>query len=200
MKSIIKTLTEPTIDLEKQWAKGKANHAKGSFKQRDRLAMVAEECCKRTNSGDIIEIGCYLGETTVRLAEVARKYNRRVIAVDPWQKGTQNCTGIEYDTFLRNTRNFHDIIDIVRLSSLSKEAKDIIRDRELCFAYVDGLHTPSAMTSDIKSVLHCKCVIAVDDLSWSPGLKPNFIRIAKQHKHETYHHPNIREGYIIIRD
>jgi hypothetical protein len=71
---------------------------KGAVRQRDRLSWVAEWRA-RTYPGDFVEIGAYMGETTVRLAQVAQAYGRRVIVVDPWQVGTQNCEGHEYDIF-----------------------------------------------------------------------------------------------------
>ena len=130
-----------------------------------RLIPVARYCAERF-LGDLVEIGCQFGDTTVKLAGIARVYDKRVVAVDPWEKGTQNCrTGREYDEFLRKTHRFEDIVDVVRLSSFSPGAVEYVRGRDLCFAYVDGLHTYDACLSDIQATAHCAGVIAVDDVN-----------------------------------
>lgn len=137
----------------------------GAFDQRDRIHAAAEWACQKY-SGDLVEIGCLNGSTTVRLAEVAQKYGRRVIAVDPWQVGTQNCNGGEHAIFLQTTEPFKDIIDVVRKDSRDPEVAQYLKQRQLCFAFVDGLHTFEATRGDILSVGHAP-VIAVDDTRWS---------------------------------
>ena len=47
-----------------------------------KLSYVAEYCCQNFE-GDLIEIGCLRGSYD-KYAEVAKKYGRKVWAVDPW--------------------------------------------------------------------------------------------------------------------
>ena len=57
----------------------------------------------------------------------------------------------------------------MRLSSSDQEAIKYIQNRDLCFSYVDGLHSYEACRIDIQTCLHSKC-IAVDDTGWAPEL------------------------------
>lgn len=59
----------------------------GGVYQSERIATLAEWCCA-TQPGNLCEIGCYAGETTVRLAVVARKHGRLVAAIDNYAAGT----------------------------------------------------------------------------------------------------------------
>lgn len=171
-------------------------HARGSLHQRERLASVAEYCIKGWG-GDLLEIGCFLGETTRKLAEVAKKYNRRIIALDPWELGTQNCQGGEYETFLKNIEPYKDVVDIIRLSSLDEKAIAMVKSRQLCFAYVDGLHTYDACLKDIETVAHCQSIIAVDDLLWCADVERAFQKGAEVIGRSKLHLPLCREGYLV---
>lgn len=135
----------------------------GSYQNRPRLKRVAEYCV-RNWPGDIVEIGLGHGGTTRIFAEVARAHNRRVIAVDPFNvMGT--AWGDDYfETFLRTTEPWQDDIDLIKASSLDPKTICAIGEQNLCFAYVDGLHTYKACHTDIQTVGHCKGIIAVDDI------------------------------------
>jgi len=171
-------------------------YAQGGMLQSARIASVAEYCAKGW-PGDFIEIGCLRGGTTIKIAEVARRYQRRVIAVDPWQTGTQNCEGGEYEAFLKNTENYRDIIDIVREDSLKSDTIAAIASKELCFAFVDGLHTYEACLRDIQTVAHCSGVIAVDDTSWSRDVE-RALREGAELTHRSYLYiPILRESYLL---
>jgi hypothetical protein len=172
-----------------------SGHLPGAYRQRQRLAEIAELCARRY-PGDFIEIGAYVGKTTRQLAQVARRYNRRVLVIDPWQPGTQNCRGMEYEGFLQNIAPYRDIVDIVRDSSLEARAIGIIKGRALSFALVDGLHTFEACLSDIRAVSHTAGLIAVDDLLWKHELLLAFLRGAKLIQRIPIHNVYCREGYL----
>lgn len=157
--------------------------------------MCAIHCAERF-PGDLIEIGCLTGETTRLLCRVAAKYDRRVVCVDPWEAGTQNCTGDEYDLFLQNTQEYRHLTDIIRASSQEPSTIQQIKSRQLSFAFVDGLHMPDACASDIKAVSHCNGIVCVDDLLWSQPLKARFIQTADELSGEYFIHPLLREGYL----
>ena len=193
IKDLVTILQETTIEEKINIPQ---NFNQGSFHQRQRVARVAEYCVQ-TWTGDLIEIGCFKGETTKLLAGVAQKYNRRLIAVDPWEIGTQNCQGGEYEAFLKNIEPYKANVDIVRASSLDKKAINLIKNRGLCFAFVDGLHTYDACLSDIKTVDHCQGVIAVDDLLWSPEVDNAFHKAAEIIQSRKLYLPICREGYLL---
>ncbi len=170
----------------------------GSFFQRERIACIAA-CCARDFPGDLIEIGCFTGDTTRYLCHLARHYNRRVIAVDPWEAGTQNCIGEEFEAFLKNIEEFKDIVDIIRASSLDPQAIQQIKQRNLCFAFVDGLHTYQACLSDIKTVSHCNGIIAVDDTRWSDDIKKAFFEAGQSLQRAPVFIAGLRESYLAAK-
>ena len=65
---------------------------------------------------------------------------------------------------------------MIKASSLIPETIQIISNRELCFAYVDGLHTYDACFSDIKTVSHCRGIIAVDDIHVEYGYREYILK------------------------
>lgn len=170
--------------------------ARGCIQQRDRIEQIATFSAERW-PGDLIEIGAYYGATTLRLLKIARKYERRVIAIDPWEVGTQNCKGGEYEAFVENTRAWADILDIVRKSSLDEEAIRYVMERDLCFAFIDGRHTYKACYSDILTVGHCAGIIAVDDILWDGNLIRAFNEAAIDLNRQILKHKLIREGYLL---
>lgn len=151
----------------------------GHLGNRPRLAMVAEYCVRHW-PGDLVEIGVLHGNTHRLLAEVARRYNRRTIAVDPFDVANPRYEKPGYGRnyyqyFLDNTEPWRDIIDVVKLSSMDPEAIRYVKKRSLSFAYVDGLHTYKACYSDILTVGHCEGIIAVDDIHIKAKNSPHLL-------------------------
>ena len=153
-------------ELENNVKHNYQDHIKGSIYQGERISQLAEWCCKNYE-GDIIEIGAYIGTTTVLLAKVAKKYGRKVIVVDPYELGTQNCYGNEYEQFLNNTKEYKEYIDLFRESSITDSLRDKIKQRKLCFSFVDGLHTYDAAYFDMITVNHTHGIICLDDITSS---------------------------------
>jgi len=172
-------------------------HTFGSTLIRSRTKLVAEYCADHFK-GDFVEIGCLHGATTRILAGVARHHGRRVIAVDPWC--SENRTEQDYQEFLKNTKEFGDIIDIVRESSLSDAAKKYMAGRDLCMAYVDGLHTYEAALSDILAVAHCNGIISVDDVSYGTQVMCAMRRAALMIDRVAVRLFESREGYLVRRE
>jgi predicted O-methyltransferase YrrM len=170
--------------------------AHGSEQQRERIELVARNCVERY-PGDLVEIGAYLGGTTTLLAMLAEEYDRRVIVVDPWETGTQNCEGYEFEVFLKNLAPWMDIIDIYRTRSDHHETISAISQRELSFAFVDGLHTGPAVGRDIQTVSHCNGIIAVDDILYEAKLRSAFIAKAVSLERAPVHSILWREGYLV---
>lgn len=162
----------------------------------DRVVAMAEHCLK-SNPGDIVEIGCFIGEATRRFGELARRYGRRVIAVDPWFPASGEAESASFDQFRRNTEPVRDVIDVIRASSLAPDTKRAIRERSLAFAYVDGLHTYYAALSDIETVRHCTGTIAVDDISYGLQVMLAMRRGARILGRTALHEPPCKEGYLL---
>jgi len=185
------TTEEPaTFKREKRWTWG-------CQQQRARIARIADYCANRW-PGDLTEIGCYVGGNTKILAQTARKYGRRVIAIDPWETGTQDCKGGEYEIFLRNMEPYLDIVSIVRFRSQSPYAAAVLAAAGLCFAIIDGLHTYAGCLSDIRAVNHAR-VIMVDDALWCKGVQRAVNVGASEINREVIRHRLCREAYLVQR-
>jgi len=196
MDEFLKKINDIYVDKEKSVKQ--PTHIQGATFQRERLEKIVEYCCNNFE-GDLIEIGAFIGLTTAVLGKVCQKYNRKLIVVDPWEKGTQACDGWEYDQFIKNTESIKDVLIIYRASSIEKNTIEFIKNQTLCFAFVDGLHTPVGVTTDIESVKHCKGIVAVDDIRpWlNDKLTLSFIEHCKKNKYNFILSKNFRESYII---
>lgn len=186
LRSIVNRLTDEEAPTGDPWS--------GGTQQGARLKGVAEYCIANF-PGDLIEIGCYSGVTTLALATIAQSAGRRVIALDPWAEDSHI-----YDVFLQYIQEYRDIIDVIRLSSQDHKAIARIRKRGLTFAFIDGLHTYNAALTDIVTVGHCAGVIAVDDVSYKcepEDLRPAFLDGARAIGRAVYWHPKCREGYLL---
>jgi Methyltransferase domain len=194
---IAETTSDEVLSLE-----GPSPYHWGSARQRERISQVAELNIQRYE-GDLIEIGAFKGETTKLLCEVARVHSRRVIVVDPWQTGTQDCDGGEFQTFLQNVAPYLDLLDVIRASSMDPKVISEIAKRTLAFAFVDGHHSYEACLSDIRAVRHTLGMIAVDDLIMHPGIwwgdavNLAFRRGATGIGRIAIGEPWMREGYLI---
>jgi SAM-dependent methyltransferase len=195
----IRAIIESLVDLEPESFSGvgewESPWTQGTIQHRQRVEKVAEYAVERF-PGDIIEIGCHYGQTTAILARIAERHGRRVIGVDPWKPGTQDCVGHEYKQFLEMIEDWKDIVDVVRLPSESEEAIAYIANRALCFAYIDGLHTYSNCYSDIMATSHAPIII-VDDIIWNVDLERAFNHAWEHLDRPWLRHPLIKEGYIL---
>ena len=167
-------------------------------KQPERLMLIAGLCAGRF-PGDLAEIGAQKGITTVRLLDVAREHDRRVIVVDPWTPGTQDCRGHEYAIFEQATAEYNDILDVVRLPSQDSQAIEELMAQPLSFSYVDGLHQHGPALCDIMAVRHTEGVIAVDDVRVFAGVRAAFEQAAVLLGRTPIYRPElgIREGYLV---
>lgn len=144
--------------------------------------------------GDFVEIGAYLGETTIELCKAAQKAKKKVIVIDPWEIGTQNCNGGEYEQFLANTASYKSVLEVHRMSSLDAAAAFLLKDRPIAMAFVDGLHTFEGATNDIAITQHCIGAVVVDDYTWNDGVR----RVCDNYRARIMlKDPRFREVYFI---
>ena len=173
----------------------------GSKYKRDRIEMVAKWCLGRYG-GDLVEIGVLAGGTTIRLAKLARQYNRRVIAVDPWLPPTANrrahggCTETTRQEFTGRTWKYRHLIDVIHNYSQAGAAVQFIKARPLAFAYIDGAHFYEECSTDIETVSHCAGVIMLDDL-WMAGVLQAFEEAGQKPDREAFSHRVLAEGYLL---
>lgn len=111
--------------------------------------------------GDIVEIGAYMGGGTVKLAKFARKYNKKVFAVDMFDPRSDKTPGkggvtagevyqafLEGDSMLeiyeRTTRGFDNI------TTIRKDSRRVSfpEEQRFFFGFVDGCHQKAYIKSD----------------------------------------------------
>jgi len=194
---LMKALSELT-EAEAAGLTDERTWVRGSIQQRERLVWAAEFGLK-TGAGDIVEIGCLHGGTTRLLAPLAQSYGRRVVCVDPWVHLDFYGPEDPFEVFKRAMEPWWDTLDVVRDESQSSAAIDLLQHREICFAFVDGLHTYEACLRDILTVGHTSGFIAVDDLMWNEDLVRAFHEGAGQVKRIAYRHASCREGWLLPR-
>lgn len=168
----------------------------GGSLQRERLENFARWSAARY-PGDFVEIGAFRGDTSRQLARAAAETGRRLIVIDPWMTGSQDCSGEEHAAFLANIEPWKEHVDIWRESSQAPNVIARLQQRPLCFAFVDGLHTLHGAFSDTMAVGHAKGIIAADDVRYNHDL-------AFAHNHASsllgrtpIIDPDMREAYIL---
>jgi predicted O-methyltransferase YrrM len=110
-----------------------------------------------TSEMRIIEIGSYVGESTMIFAE----HFKEVVSVDPYINdydiSDAACSFAPFDKvyeqFLRNTLS---IPNIKSIRETSQNAFSILKDQQWDMVYIDGLHTFEGVSYDIA---HYKTII-----------------------------------------
>ena len=147
--------------------------------------------------GDFVEIGAFCGETSRQLARTATELGRRLIVIDPWMTGGQDCEGTEYQKFLTNIAPWKESVDIWRESSQDVAIIEKLKARPLCFAFVDGLHTLKGAFSDTMAVGHTKGIIAADDVRYNHDLAFAHNHAAALLRRKSIIDPDLREAYLL---
>ena len=106
-----------------------------------------------TNQMTMIEIGSYIGESTILFAESFDK----VISIDPFLDGYDDNDDasklgnfdLVYNKFLENTYKYKNV------SHIRKKSCDAVYDikEQVDFVYIDGLHTYEQVKKDINNYI-----------------------------------------------
>lgn len=138
---------------------------RGGVHQRDRLAIMAEWAC-RTWPGDLLETGTYGGETTERLAVIARKHGRKVRTIDCWPA---EPAAYELDTVVKpaayaRLAPYADVVEIREADVLTPESRAWIRERQYCLVLADTMKGHEHVRHELGSILPvAQGLVAVDD-------------------------------------
>jgi predicted O-methyltransferase YrrM len=119
----------------------------------------------RAPRGLAIEVGCYRGRTTAKLAAMCAKRGTALLAVDPWCDVSGDET---YNCFLENTREFHNLV-VMRLRS--DEVLPFLPAGRAGFVFVDGDHSYGQTLRDLENgyrLLGPGGILAVHDI-FSPA-------------------------------
>jgi SAM-dependent methyltransferase len=131
----------------------------------ENLISFVEERALHKSEGDVVEIGAYMGGGTVKLAEFAKRYGKKVYAIDifdPSLDKTIGKGGVKacevYQAFLygrsmlevyqETIRGFDNIITI---KDDSKKVK-FPREQKFVFGFVDGCHQQAYVENDFHVI------------------------------------------------
>ena len=129
------------------------------------------EAALRLYEGDIVEIGAGNGHNTIEFLKLAKKYNRTVIVIDPFESDWLSMPAsyrYPYSEFEDRVKDYTDILHLHKRSSLCETSEEVCKKTSIAFAFVDGLQYKGAVLSDLRIVSHAK-VIVVDDMDRQTG-------------------------------
>jgi hypothetical protein len=112
--------------------------------------------------GDFCEIGAFVGGGTKKLAKFAKKYNKKVIAVDIFDYKFDDTINTEnrkmswiyknylagtdqYEIYLKNIDKYKDQVIIYKMDSAELNLKN-----KLCFTFIDGCHAYDYVINDFN--------------------------------------------------
>lgn len=115
--------------------------------------------------GDLIEIGSFMGGGTVKLAKYARKYGKRVFAVDIFDPATDNTATPDgtrmsdiYLAFLEGHTQLeiyeeavHGLDNVVTIRQDSKTVS-FPAEQKFIFGFIDGNHHPDYVRNDFNII------------------------------------------------
>ena len=182
----------------------------------ENLISFVEERALHESEGDIVEIGAYMGGGTVKLAEFAKKYGKKVYAIDifdPSLDKTIGKGGVKacevYQTFLygrsmlevyqETIRGFDNIITI---KADSRKVK-FPEEQKFIFGFVDGCHQQAYVENDFHVIwphLVSGGVIGFHDYKFDdwPEVTQAVDRLMEAHKSEISEVYEIEGNYGIL--
>lgn len=171
---------------------------RGSVFQRERIAVIADRCCSR-QIGDLIEIGCYAGGTSQILADVARKYGRKLVCVDNWREGTEYNLREIRQGFLQVMAEWSDVLILIDGDAHLPEIIAAIQERRYCFAFSDDGHAYEDHLSELETLLPLmNGVIAVDDV-YLPDVRRAIADAILGTEWAELYDERLRESWVVRR-
>lgn len=192
---VMATMTEwakkEPFDEPLPWSRGKLFY-------RDRIALAARKACESV-AGDILEIGCYGGSTSVRLAEVARACGRRVLCIDNWPSGTSYMLREEaFPGFKKAVEPYKDVLDWADIDAHSPEGLALIRSRQWAFVFVDDGHDYADVIAELRAAMPVtNGILACDDIFVPDERKAMEDAVNEMPGWDLEFIPNTSEGWII---
>jgi hypothetical protein len=165
--------------------------------------------------GDIIEIGAFLGGGTVKLARFARRYGKKIYAVDifdPERDKTPDKNGVrmcdiyraflggrsQLEVYLQTTRGFDNIVTV---NKDSKRVKFPRRQRFI-FGFIDGNHQSGYVRSDFNLIwryLDPGGSVGFHDYNFDlPEVTRTINGIIDKHKNEISEVHEVKQSHIVI--
>ena len=181
----------------------------------EKLVSFMKERELQKLEGDIIEIGVFMGGGTIKLAKFAKKYKRKVFAIDTFETipdETISKSGIlacdVYKAFLEG----HSMLDIYRnttrgfdnIITINQDSMKVNFDKEqkFIFGFVDGCHQSAYISNDFNTIwphLVPGGAIGFHDYKYDdwPEVTPAVDKLIDEHKNEIKDIVEIEGKYLI---
>jgi len=128
------------------------------------VVPLAVECL----SGNIIEIGAGVGESTKIFLKVSQHFNRKTLCIDPFCdiKYGGNDYIYRLEEFTENTYLYKEYLTLCKDYSHTKNALEHINNfGEIAFAFVDGDQSFTGVLTDLYNMSNARAkVICIDDM------------------------------------
>ena len=165
--------------------------------------------------GDLIEIGSYVGGGTVKLARFARKYHKKVYAVDLFDPGadeTETPDGVKmsdiYEAFLEGRSQSEVYQETIRgfdnIITVKEDSKSVRfpREQRFMFGFIDGNHHPEYVRNDFYVIwgnLVSGGVLGFHDYNFElPEVTATINSLMAEHNAEISETHEIKEKHIIL--
>ena len=122
----------------------------------------------KNNLGDILEIGAGHGDTTVHLANLGIKYNRKVFVIDPFEDGWDEMPDsygrpYPYITFKKRVLDRYNNVILIKKFSNDPTLVDELK-KSISLAFVDGLQYEENVVEDLNLMQSLEAsVVYIDD-------------------------------------
>lgn len=162
--------------------------------------------------GNLVEIGAGAGLTTRVLLTAAEKFNRRVLAIDPFEDGwaqMPNSYGMPYPhaVFRDQVKGMESRLTLCQNLSASSYANEAVhRYSPIAFAFLDGLQYQSSVLSELEMMQKAKAIVIcmddvnrLSDVSQVPLALREFMKRADREYEPVEVSRPLIEGYLIRR-
>jgi predicted O-methyltransferase YrrM len=154
-----------------------ARHVEG-FTEPIELSLIYHIAARQEECGAIVEIGSYLGRSTIVLARACRDFERGVVvAVDP-HLGNLGLPGAKrpqtLDAFQDNLERAGVAANVEVVRTTAVDAGRAWNGSPVRLLFVDGIHTREAVLEDVlawRAHLSPGCCVVFDDFLNSPGVR-----------------------------
>lgn len=161
------------------WGWGEQYNEDGAIDQKVIQVLLIKEL--NTN---VVEIGCYEGNTTVLFNAAVSILGKNVLAIDPYN-GDDGGNEETLQKFVVRTRNCDNLI-FVHNTSQSERAFEAMQDLEYSYCFIDGAHTYEACLSDLLQVhftMNDGGFVCLDDTE-IPEVKQAMMEVVEQGLYE----------------
>ena len=178
------------------------------------LDFIREQALHKLE-GDLVEIGVFMGGGTVKLARFARKYHKKVYAIDifdPSADNSETSEGVKmsdiYQAFLEGRSQLEvyqettgGFDNIVTIKEDSKSVR-FPREEKFIFGFIDGNHHPDYVRNDFYIVWHnlvTNGVLGFHDYDFElPEVTKTIDDLIAEHTSEISKVQEIKEKHIIL--